>query len=623
MDRNKRKNLLIYSLTALVLVASLFSITQVYILSRNKIKEQMFKTSEKEIEIIVGQIKNTFHYEIEDFVYMLELIKENINLDFNSLEKTEELLGKVREKGAFSALGIIDSKGNGFNTNGNQIKIDIEKITKNFIKIKGNEKYYFVSNVLSEKEKDKKEISIGIPIYKNNKLEGFLFGRQPIEKISERIDSYLRNGLYFHIIDDIGNYLTCPFNLSSLSDGELTLWEKLEKYKSYFEKGYSYEKIRSDIEKGQSGFFILNDYKGGRYVIYEPLGVNNWYIIPVITKEKLNLRTNEYLKISDETLYYMVGLILFTIIILLSITYYNYRFIKNQSDKNKLFKILTNKTRDIFFEIHLYEKIFILYNFSEEDNKMISFPLDIISPKNMLKNNRIRKKDFLIYKELYKNISEGKNIEKFTIELNIKNIWRWYRINSIFFNSDNIIGIMEDFTKEQSQGMEIGRINEKSKYDFLTGLYNRETFEKEFENFVNKNIDSNKKSFLIILDLDNFKKVNDSLGHIIGDRVLREASNTLKSNLKSSDIIGRLGGDEFIILIKNLDSLEQIHKIANSLNRALIKNYKKNTNNITVSSSIGITEVNIESSFKETYEKADKALYKVKNSGRNSYFIEK
>ena len=104
---------------------------------------------------------------------------------------------------------------------------------------------------------------------------------------------------------------------------------------------------------------------------------------------------------------------------------------------------------------------------------------------------------------------------------------------------------------------------------------------------------------------------------------MEEVSNVLKSNLKSSDIIGRLGGDEFIILIKNLDSLEQIHKIANRLNRALIKNYKKNTNNITVSTSIGITEVNIESSFKETYEKADKALYKVKNSGRNSYFIEK
>ena len=108
MDRNKRKNLLIYSLTALVLVASLFSITQVYILSRNKIKEQMLKTSEKEIEIIVGQIKNTLHYEIEEFVDMLELIKENINLDFNSLEKTKELLGKVREKGAFSDLGIMD-----------------------------------------------------------------------------------------------------------------------------------------------------------------------------------------------------------------------------------------------------------------------------------------------------------------------------------------------------------------------------------------------------------------------------------------------------------------------------------------------------------------------------------
>ena len=118
------------------------------------------------------------------------------------------------------------------------------------------------------------------------------------------------------------------------------------------------------------------------------------------------------------------------------------------------------------------------------------------------------------------------------------------------FNKDNIIGILEDFTGEQIKELEIGRINEKSKYDFLTGLYNRETFEKEFENFVNKNINPDKKSFLIILDLDNFKKVNDSLGHIIGDRVLEEASNVLKSNLKSSDIIGRLGGDEFIILLK-------------------------------------------------------------------------
>ena len=622
MRKDKIKNFLIYILTALVLVASLFSITQIYILSRNKIKEQMLKTSAKEIELLINQIKNTFYYEIEDFVYMLELIKGNVDLDFSSLEKTEELLDKIREKGTFSVLGVVDSKGNGINTNNHKVKVDIEKINKNFLKIKSSEKYYFVSNVLSEEEKNKKEISIGIPIYKNNKLEGFLFGHQPIEKISERIDSYLRNGLYFHIIDDKGNYLTCQFNPSSLSDGKLTLWEELEKYKSYFEKGYSYEKIRNDIEKGQSGFFISNDYKGGRYVMYEPLGINNWYIIPVITKEKLNLRASEYLKISDETLSYIVGLILFTIIILLSITYYNYRFIKNQSDKNKLFKILTNKTRDIFFEIHLYEKIFILYNFSE-DNKMISFPLDIISPKNMLENNRIRKKDFLIYKELYKNISERKNIEKFPIELNIENIWRWYRINSMTFNKDNIIGILEDFTGEQIKELEIGRINEKSKYDFLTGLYNRETFEKEFENFVNKNINPDKKSFLIILDLDNFKKVNDSLGHIIGDRVLEEASNVLKSNLKSSDIIGRLGGDEFIILIKNLDSLEQIHKIANRLNGALIKNYKKNTNDITVSTSIGITEVNIGSSFKETYEKADKALYKVKNSGRNSYFVEK
>ena len=68
MRKDKIKNFLIYILTALVLVASLFSITQIYILSRNKIKEQMLKTSAKEIELLINQIKNTFYYEIEDFV---------------------------------------------------------------------------------------------------------------------------------------------------------------------------------------------------------------------------------------------------------------------------------------------------------------------------------------------------------------------------------------------------------------------------------------------------------------------------------------------------------------------------------------------------------------------------
>ena len=622
MQKQRRINFFIYIFTTFILILSFLAITNIFISSKNKIREQMLKNSINHMGILSCRIKSAIHHEMEDFIYTLETVSKLAKLDFNSLEKTGEFLREVEEKGTFTALGVINANGEGINTDGRKIKIDIKRIMENASKTKDSQKDYFASNVFSPKtRKDHKSIFIAIPIYKNNKFEGILFGYQPVEEIAKKVENYLGEGIYFQVIDAKGNFIDSAPEIS-LSSGDLPLEEELKKHKSRLDKKYPLQQIKDNIKNGKKGFFELNDNRGGRYVVYEPLDINNWCLISILNKEKVDLTSDEIQKISNETLNNITILIIFIVGIIIGISYYSYRMMKKQNDKNEIFKILANKTKDIFFEIHISEEIFILYNFSE-DKKTVTFPLRKLAPKNMLFRNKIKEKDLEHYNRFYKAIFERKNIEKFTIELNIENIWRWYRINSMTFNKDNIIGILEDFTGEQIKELEIGRINEKSKYDFLTGLYNRETFEKEFENFVNKNINPDKKSFLIILDLDNFKKVNDSLGHIIGDRVLEEASNVLKSNLKSSDIIGRLGGDEFIILIKNLDSLEQIHKIANSLNRALIKNYKKNTNNITVSTSIGITEVNIESSFKETYEKADKALYKVKNSGRNSYFIEK
>lgn len=193
--------------------------------------------------------------------------------------------------------------------------------------------------------------------------------------------------------------------------------------------------------------------------------------------------------------------------------------------------------------------------------------------------------------------------------------------NAVFF-IDSIVGVLEDFTEERKQEVELIEINEKSKYDFLTGLYNRETFEKEFEKFINKDYDPNKISAIFLLDLDNFKKINDTFGHGIGDVVLKETSNILKASLRECDSLGRLGGDEFIILIQNVNTLKEIYKIAKRLNNALTKIYTKDNQSITLSASIGIAEIRREKSLKETFEKADKALYKVKFGGKNSYFME-
>ena len=202
--------------------------------------------------------------------------------------------------------------------------------------------------------------------------------------------------------------------------------------------------------------------------------------------------------------------------------------------------------------------------------------LDDISPENMLAQNYINQKYFDLYKKLYNTVIEKQNIDDFIFYLKLNNEWKWFRVNSIAFNSGNTIGILEDFTTEKNQELEFLKITEKSKYDFLTRLYNRETFEKEFNDFLNSR-DNSKENFdaLFLIDLDNFKEINDVFGHRMGDKVLHEAAGTLKHSLRSSDLLGRLGGDEFILLIKNAPNIEAIHKIAQKLNSSLTKTYTK------------------------------------------------
>ena len=82
-----------------------------------------------------------------------------------------------------------------------------------------------------------------------------------------------------------------------------------------------------------------------------------------------------------------------------------------------------------------------------------------------------------------------------------------------------------------------------------------------------------------------------------------------------------MGGDEFVLLLENISKIEDIKKIAEKINKALIKTYSKNNKDITISASIGITIIEENMTIRKVYKKADKALYRVKYNGRNSYYI--
>lgn len=159
-----------------------------------------------------------------------------------------------------------------------------------------------------------------------------------------------------------------------------------------------------------------------------------------------------------------------------------------------------------------------------------------------------------------------------------------------------------------------------ARLDAVTGLHNRASMEKSLQ----KHFQENKVSgTMFVIDMDNFKKVNDSLGHKEGDRVLREMGEVLQNEFRQQDIIGRIGGDEFCIFAVNLIEPESIKKKADDLLKKSMRTHITDQGEIfQTTNSIGIAHCPEHGSDYETlFECADIALYRAKRKGKNRFCI--
>lgn len=153
--------------------------------------------------------------------------------------------------------------------------------------------------------------------------------------------------------------------------------------------------------------------------------------------------------------------------------------------------------------------------------------------------------------------------------------------------------------------------------DDLTSLMNRRKIEEELAKVINLKQRYNQLSSIILIDIDYFKKVNDRYGHSVGDEVLVELSNLLIANLRKVDLLGRWGGEEFIIIMPNIN-LEEAFVVAENLRKKVLQiNLPVFEVDTMISISSGVLELSNEINVKTVISKVDELLYKAKNGGRN------
>ncbi|MBC7858748.1 MAG: EAL domain-containing protein [Burkholderiaceae bacterium] len=179
------------------------------------------------------------------------------------------------------------------------------------------------------------------------------------------------------------------------------------------------------------------------------------------------------------------------------------------------------------------------------------------------------------------------------------------------------VALFSDIT-EKKNSEEV--IWQQANFDALTGLPNRQMFSDRLEQEIKKAHRAGLPMALLFLDLDRFKEVNDTLGHDMGDRLLKEAARRLTACVRESDTVARLGGDEFTLVLGELDDPASAERVAQSILRELARPFRLGAEDVYVTASIGVTFYPEDATDMDALLKhADQAMYAAKSQGRNRY----
>ena len=184
--------------------------------------------------------------------------------------------------------------------------------------------------------------------------------------------------------------------------------------------------------------------------------------------------------------------------------------------------------------------------------------------------------------------------------------------------------LQESEARVKQLSEDLAQIRAEVYIDALSGLFNRRRFDASLESLVAKATAEGEPLSLLLLDIDEFKSVNDLHGHVFGDQVIQSVSQAIKSSIKGRDVAARFGGDEFAVLLPETGSHgaetvgEYIRRI---IERRRISDFTGDSDPVAITVSVGISSRERGESARELLRRADKALYQAKRDGRNQVVV--
>ena len=553
------------------------------------------------------------------------LAQSMATVDYDDVNAVIEDLNMLANVGYFDYVGVSDPDGNMMDSQG---KTENIKDRDYFQKAMQGE--IIISDVLQSKIIPEDTVQVlARPIRRDNQISGIVFGIINLGQMDKLLENETGNYIYTQIVDSNGNYITQQKTTDTLME-HYNIWDDFETY-TFTQSNI--EEIKNNIKNKQSGKFefSLNDQK--RISYYMPLGINNYYLFSTSNSSYI---TNRAHIISRNIMNMILEMSVAALVLLYGLYKYNKHLnseIKSAHQEtistSAMLKAAVEESNQYIFEYNIETRT--LYKKAGTNNLL--FQQDQLEnvPESILQSGNIVASSLEDFSQLFNTI-QHEHVAESIIEVKDHTVSHWFKIRmkNIYDEKNyliNTVGIIEDVTekKEQekiikSKDIEEKTLRKKAELDGLTGLFNATTLKEKVAHILNDPLLNESTHLFLLIDLDNFKEINDSFGHQYGDRVLAGMANIIKQTFRKDDIIARLGGDEFAALLVNATNYEVMEPAFKNLCDKLSKTYTKDGKSVKVSASIGISSApNQGSTFEELYKKSDLALYQVKKESKNGY----
>lgn len=514
------------------------------------------------------------------------------------------MMNRMRMTSDFSEVVAADRTGDSINTNNFRVGISDRDYFK---KVLNGETV--MSQMLKSKGGGENVFVFARPIYGNGGIQGILLATTKVENFEKSIELSLFEGNGFaYIFDKNGDIL-----IRTSESMQPVVDDNIAKCLSQEDKIANVDNVmaRTDIKNKCNSYFTFEADEDIYSAYFMPLGINNWYVISGVPYNYLKSQSNVLMRMALEL---CLGVLLAIIPIMIAILLVERSRKIALKDKNRelqwnkeRFQIIASLSNSIIYEIDLLKRITIYPNEPQilGDNRFVEKGF----PYSLLHLGYVHPDDEEAFSMMHKNIPPF--TKRLSGEFRIKrkpDEYIWYRFDEVILSDENgkavrSIGRALDIDKEKKH---IELLKTRAQIDSGSGLLNKQATEFSVRKCVEDYMHG--IHAMIVIDVDDFKAVNDSKGHLYGDKVIRDIGDILRHRFRSTDITGRIGGDEFLIFLCDIPDehfvFEKIEEISNTV---------KILHKIGLSTGVAIYPRN-GSSYKELFRYADMAMYDAKKS---------